>query len=119
MYDGGRTSCVSSASGVAEAASDNLLTGRSPPRHMSFVARGSLHEMATTGFCPHVDVRMIDFAHATHQGFLQDKTAHVGPDHGYLFGLKNLIQLFETELSSSDISKDSAKATDDCCATVL
>lgn len=42
-----------------------------------------------------IDVRMIDFAHATHQGFLQDKTTHVGPDHGYIFGLQNLIHLFE------------------------
>lgn len=38
---------------------------------------------------------MIDFAHATHQGFLQDKTTHVGPDHGYIFGLQNLIHMFE------------------------
>lgn len=44
---------------------------------------------------PKIDVRMIDFAHATHQGFLQDKTTHVGPDHGYIFGLQNLIHLFE------------------------
>jgi len=118
MYDGGRKNCVSSAAGVAAAASDNLPIGRSPPTHMPFVGRGSLHEMTTTGFHPLVDVRMIDFAHATHQGFLQDKTAHVGPDHGYLFGLQNLIQLFETELCSSDASQDSAETTDDCCATV-
>ena len=44
---------------------------------------------------PKISVRMIDFAHATHQGFLQDQTSHVGPDHGYIFGLKNLMQLFQ------------------------
>ena len=119
MYDGGRKSCVSGSTSVAAAASDNLPIGQSPPPHYtSFVGRGSLHELTASGLHPHVDVRMIDFAHATHQGFLQDKTAHVGPDHGYLFGLKNLIQLFETELCSPDTSKDSTETTDDCCATV-
>ena len=40
-----------------------------------------------------VDVRMIDFAHATHSG-LGDTTAHDGPDRGYLLGLQNLISMF-------------------------
>ena len=42
-----------------------------------------------------VDVRMIDFAHSTHRGFREDKTVHKGPDKGYLFGLQNLILMFE------------------------
>ncbi|KAL4235627.1 inositol polyphosphate kinase kcs1 [Mactra antiquata] len=41
-----------------------------------------------------VDVRMIDFAHSTHQGFQGDKK-HNGVDDGYLFGLGNLITIFE------------------------
>lgn len=53
--------------------------------------------------CPHtkppkVDIRMIDFAHVTHEGFRGDKIIHEGPDHGYLFGLENLIQMFENIL---------------------
>jgi len=117
---GAKNPPVSVSPAPATAASGNLL-GR-PSSHASFVSRsGGLHEPLTmtatsTAHHLHVDVRMIDFAHATHHGFLHDKTAHVGPDHGYLFGLKNLIQLFETELySSDDTSHDStAESADDC-----
>lgn len=42
-----------------------------------------------------VDVRMIDFAHSTHRGFREDKAVHKGPDKGYLFGVQNLILMFE------------------------
>merc|ERR1711971_268821 len=41
-----------------------------------------------------VDVRMIDFAHSTHSGFQGDQTTHEGSDEGYMFGLRNLIKLF-------------------------
>ena len=43
-----------------------------------------------------VDVRMIDFAHATHHGFRGDQTLHTGPDNGYLFGLENIIRMLES-----------------------
>lgn len=42
-----------------------------------------------------VDVKMIDFAHTTHQGFTQDKIKHAGPDTDYIFGLRNLLNLFQ------------------------
>ncbi len=42
-----------------------------------------------------VDVKMIDFAHTTHEGFRDDRTLHSGPDKGYLFGLENLIRMFQ------------------------
>lgn len=47
---------------------------------------------------PEVEVRMIDFAHSTHQGFCEDKIIHYGPDKGYLFGLQNLILSFKEVL---------------------
>ncbi|XP_077554054.1 inositol hexakisphosphate kinase 1-like isoform X2 [Haemaphysalis longicornis] len=42
---------------------------------------------------PRVDVRMIDFAHTTHEGYEGDTTRHRGPDAGYLLGLDNLVRL--------------------------
>jgi hypothetical protein len=45
----------------------------------------------------YVDVRMIDFAHATHSGLESNNSAshqtHSGPDAGYIFGLSNLINV--------------------------
>lgn len=41
-----------------------------------------------------VDVKMIDFAHTTHQGFISDKLRHSGPDTDYIQGLENLVKLF-------------------------
>jgi len=44
-----------------------------------------------------VDVRMIDFAHATHSGLDLGhcSTEHAGPDTGYIFGLSNLIKVLK------------------------
>lgn len=50
-----------------------------------------------------VDVRIIDFAHATYDGFPGDKQKHSGPDTGYLLGVENLIRLFH-EIQHSDHS---------------
>ena len=41
-------------------------------------------------------VKMIDFAHSTFQGFMEDPVAHIGPDQGYLKGLDTLIELLES-----------------------
>ena len=43
---------------------------------------------------PLVDVRIIDFAHSTHKD-LDDPVVYSGPDHGFLFGLENMIALLK------------------------
>ncbi|NWH86613.1 IP6K3 kinase, partial [Aegithalos caudatus] len=45
-----------------------------------------------------VDVRMIDFAHTTFKGSKSNPnpTPHDGPDHGYIFGLENLIKILQS-----------------------
>lgn len=43
---------------------------------------------------PLVDVRIIDFAHSTHKG-LDDPVVYAGPDHGFLFGLENMIAILK------------------------
>ena len=47
-----------------------------------------------------LDVRMIDFSHATFDGF-NDSLVHTGPHSGYLFGLENLIRMFRQLLEDS------------------
>ena len=43
-----------------------------------------------------IDVRMIDFAHTTWAGADDSRVVeHSGPDDGYLFGLRNMIQLLQ------------------------
>ncbi|XP_043860542.1 inositol hexakisphosphate kinase 3 [Dromiciops gliroides] len=42
-----------------------------------------------------VDVRMIDFAHTTYKGSRYNHPIYDGPDHGYIFGLENLIQILQ------------------------
>lgn len=43
-----------------------------------------------------VDVRMIDFAHTTYKGFKYNQAVYDGPDHGYIFGLENLIKIIQS-----------------------
>lgn len=43
-----------------------------------------------------VDVRMIDFAHATNCLCEQDTIRYSGPDEGYILGLNTLISAFQT-----------------------
>uniref|UniRef100_A0A8B9FEG9 Kinase n=1 Tax=Amazona collaria TaxID=241587 RepID=A0A8B9FEG9_9PSIT len=52
----------------------------------------------TTSHGPHhsrVDIRMIDFAHTTFKGSKCNHTTYDGPDHGYIFGLENLIKILQ------------------------
>lgn len=42
---------------------------------------------------PPVDIRLIDFAHATHKG-MGDSKLYSGPDEGILLGLNSLIKIF-------------------------
>ena len=46
-----------------------------------------------------VDVRLIDFAHTTHAGFVHDPIRYEGPDEGYITGLTTLISAFENMFS--------------------
>lgn len=48
-----------------------------------------------------IDVRVIDFAHATYRNMAAESPAYTGPDEGFVFGLKNLIELIE-ELSKEE-----------------
>lgn len=45
-----------------------------------------------------VDVRMIDFAHTTFKGSKSNpsSTLYDGPDHGYIFGMENLIKILQS-----------------------
>ncbi|XP_035231382.1 inositol hexakisphosphate kinase 2-like isoform X1 [Stegodyphus dumicola] len=55
---------------------------------------------------PEVDVRMIDFAHTTYEGYDGDTTVHSGPDTGYILGLDNMIRLLrEVEDLNSSVDK--------------
>ncbi|XP_061488394.1 inositol hexakisphosphate kinase 3 isoform X2 [Rhineura floridana] len=48
--------------------------------------------------CLKADVRMIDFAHTTYKGLQFNHTICDGPDHGYIFGLENLIKIIQSIL---------------------
>lgn len=48
----------------------------------------------TAPITPNVDVRIIDFAHSTHQG-LADPVSYTGPDSGFIFGLENMISILK------------------------
>ncbi|XP_006010213.1 inositol hexakisphosphate kinase 2-like [Latimeria chalumnae] len=47
-----------------------------------------------------VDVRMIDFAHMTCRGFVENGVTYEGCDAGFLFGLENLIEILNSTLGS-------------------
>lgn len=49
----------------------------------------------------HVELRMIDFANATHKGYPEDPLRYEGPDEGWLFGLSNVIGILRDLLHRS------------------
>lgn len=51
----------------------------------------------------HFDIRMIDFAKSTHQD-MDKSMIHDGPDHGYIFGLTNLIKILKEILKLEALS---------------
>ena len=48
-----------------------------------------------------VTVKIIDFAHATFEGFLADPIVHIGPDAGFLKGLDTLLDILTTSQAVS------------------
>ena len=56
-----------------------------------------------------VTMKMIDFAHSTFEGFLDDPITHSGPDSGYLKGLDTLIRIIFRNLKEDiDLRKANA-----------
>lgn len=103
----GDSSCSSfSLETVTEPACDGIGLGISQSQSNStsisnVATRGSSAANSTTSLSlESVDVRMIDFAHATHSG-LDCGKEHQGADTGYMFGLSNLIKVFQEILDET------------------
>ena len=45
-----------------------------------------------------VTMKMIDFAHSTFEGFMDDPVIHEGPDSGYIKGLDSLVTILQNAL---------------------
>lgn len=52
--------------------------------------------------CVKADARLVDFAHSTYAGFIEDKVIHPGSDHGCLKGLQSLINILTDVLHRDD-----------------
>ena len=66
---------------------------------------GAVNGAGGEGEESHVELRMIDFANATHKGYPGDPLRYEGPDEGWLFGLKNVIQILKDLLHRSSIKQ--------------
>uniref|UniRef100_UPI00358FC77B inositol hexakisphosphate kinase 1-like isoform X2 n=1 Tax=Myxine glutinosa TaxID=7769 RepID=UPI00358FC77B len=93
IYEGKERKAVEARRSLSEAST--FQENCPPGTPLSQVAAAQMHQGNSVSVSPKVDVRMIDFAHSTFEGFRDDKTIHDGPDRGYLFGLENLIKLLE------------------------
>jgi len=71
-------------------------SGKSSRSNLTLASRGSTPS-ATSLSSESVDVRLIDFAHATHSGLDLGHCAkeHAGADAGFIFGLSNLIKVLQ------------------------
>uniref|UniRef100_A0A1I7Z5E2 Kinase n=1 Tax=Steinernema glaseri TaxID=37863 RepID=A0A1I7Z5E2_9BILA len=49
-----------------------------------------------------ISVRMIDFAHSTFSGFLEDQERHKGPDEGYLLGIDTLLRITKAFIEDAE-----------------
>lgn len=58
------------------------------------IASDSRSNSPSSPLDPLTDVRIIDFAHSTHSG-ISDSVSYTGPDHGFLFGLGNMISILK------------------------
>uniref|UniRef100_A0A8C4N2L5 Kinase n=1 Tax=Eptatretus burgeri TaxID=7764 RepID=A0A8C4N2L5_EPTBU len=93
IYEGKERKAVEARRSLSEASTFQENCPQGKPH--TLVAAAQMHQGNSISVSPKVDVRMIDFAHSTFEGFRDDKTIHDGPDRGYLFGLENLIKLLE------------------------
>ncbi|TKR95399.1 hypothetical protein L596_009574 [Steinernema carpocapsae] len=64
-----------------------------------------VEELEEVPATPEISVRMIDFAHSTFTGFLQDKT-YEGSDEGYLLGIDTLLRIIKTFVTDSESEED-------------
>lgn len=58
-----------------------------------YLGKGLGNDKVGSGFNS-VDVRMIDFVYSIYSGFQNDTIVYSGLDQGYLYGLKNFIDVF-------------------------
>ena len=106
MYEGDtEKKCdVSNSSGTSEKEQESCRRKQDISRSCSSCSLNRSGNVNNHRSCK-VDVRMIDFAHTTYGGFSGDPL-RIGPDTGYLFGLKNLIRLLEEIQNKYEDSTD-------------
>ncbi|XP_018494373.1 inositol hexakisphosphate kinase 1 [Galendromus occidentalis] len=82
-----------SCSGDVDDSSMDSSLDSAPSSHLKSGRRWSTKPSHRELHGPQVDVRVIDFAHTTYEGYEGDTKVHKGPDAGYLLGLDNLVEM--------------------------